>query len=345
MNSSAAQKLFCLALLFTVGINLGQARTNAPAKPAFVGSLHPNDPEFERLVPSDARAEVIARGYRWAEGLAWCKSGQYLVFSDVARHQLYMWQEGHRVKPFPGLVQANGKKIKRGGCSVDGIELDAQEYLVLAGHADRRVVRVETNLTLTTLVNQYQGKRLNSPNDLAHKSNGDLYFTDPPYGLPGKNDSPARELSFNGVYRLTPNGELTLLIKDLVWPNGIALSPDENILYVANADPKKAVWMAYDVKPDGTVGRGRVFYDITAKAALQPAKGLPNGMEVDKDGNLFASGPGGVYVFNPAGKLLGMIRLNVPTTNCTFGDDGSTLYITTASYVCRIKTATRGADF
>jgi len=135
--------------------------------------------------------------------------------------------------------------------------------------------RIETNLTLTALANKYKGKRLNSPNDLVYNSNGDLYFTDPPYGLMGQNDSPSKELPFNGVYRLTPNGELTLLIKDLIWPNGIALSPDKKTLYVSNADAKKAVWMAYPVKPDGTLGKGRVFSSITSKAALDSKKGCP----------------------------------------------------------------------
>ena len=185
------------------------------------------------------------------------------------------------------------------------------------------------------------GKRLNSPNDVIFKSNGDMYFTDPPYGLEGKNDDPKKELDFNGVYRYSHDGILTLLTRELTFPNGLAFSPDEKTLYIAVSDPKKAVWMAYDVKADGTIANGRIFYDAT-KSATEEHPGLPDGMKVDKQGNLFATGPGGVWVFTPAGKLLGKINPGQKTANCAWGDDGSRLYLTSHMFFCRIKTSTSG---
>jgi len=218
--------------------------------------------------------------------------------------------------------------------------LDPSGRLVLCQHGDRQIARLEKDGSQTILVSEYQGKRLNSPNDATFKSNGDLYFTDPPYGLNGLNDDPAKELDFNGVYRLTPKGELTLLTREMSFPNGIAFSPDESVLYVANSDPKKAIWMAFPVKNDGTLGTGNVFYDVTSQVGQYP--GLPDGLKVDRKGNLFATGPGGVSIFSPDGQLLGRIDTGVATANCGWGDDGSVLYITADSYLCRVKTNTNG---
>jgi len=195
----------------------------------------------------------------------------------------------------------------------------------------------------TTLADRYQGKRFNSPNDLVYHSNGDLYFTDPPYGLEGKNQDPKKELPFNGVYRLKPSGELTLLTDKLTFPNGLAFSPDEKILYVAVSDPDRAIWMAYNVKTDGTIDEGRVFFDATK--LVKGHKGLPDGMKVDQRGNLFATGPGGVFIFSPEGKHLGTINTGEATANCNWGNDGSILYITADMYLCRVATRTRGAKF
>jgi gluconolactonase len=194
-----------------------------------------------------------------------------------------------------------------------------------------------------TLVDNYMGKRLNSPNDAAFKSSGELYFTDPPYGLPKNWDDPSRELDFCGVYRYGKDGKVTLLTKELSRPNGIAFSPDEKTLYVANSDPEKAIWMAYPVQGDGTIGKGRVFADVTEM--VKQHKGLPDGMKVDRAGNLFASGPGGIHIYSPDGKLLGRIDTGEATANCAWGDDGSTLYITADMWICRVKTKTRGAGW
>jgi gluconolactonase len=226
----------------------------------------------------------------------------------------------------------------------NGLTVDAQGRVIFCEHGDRRVSRLEKDGGKKTLVDSYQGKRLNSPNDAAYKSNGDLYFTDPPYGLPKNFDDPRRELDFCGVYRLSKNGELTLLTRDMTRPNGIAFSPDEKTLYVAQSDPAAAVWMAFDVKDDGTLGKGRVFFDSTAWAKAGQ-KGLPDGMRVDKAGNLFATGPGGLHIFASDGTHLGTFETGQATGNCAWGDDGSSLYILADMYLVRIRLSTQGSRF
>ncbi len=211
---------------------------------------------------------------------------------------------------------------------------------MLCQHGDRRVARLEAPLSapeprFSTLADRYEGRRLNSPNDGVYDSTGNLYFTDPPYGLAGGADDPARELPFSGVYRLGVDGRLTLLTKELSRPNGIALSPDERTLYVANSDPERAIWMAYELLADGTLGDGRVFFDATARVGKRP--GLPDGLKVDGAGNLFATGPGGVWVLSPEGRHLGTILTTQATANCAFDADGSTLYMTADDYLLRIR--------
>jgi gluconolactonase len=204
------------------------------------------------------------------------------------------------------------------------------------------VARLEADgKTFTPLAERYQGKRFNSPNDLTFHPNGDLYFTDPPYGLPKGMDDPGRELAACGVYRMTPQGEVSLLTSEITRPNGIAFSPDQRRLYVASSDPERAIWMVYDVTEDGGIANGRVFFDATA-FVREGRKGLPDGLKVDLAGNLFATGPGGVLVFAPDGTHLGTIETGVPTANCAWGGDGSTLYITANTALLRVSLATRG---
>jgi gluconolactonase len=225
----------------------------------------------------------------------------------------------------------------------NGLLLDAQGRLVACEHGDRRISVMEKNGGKRTLVDSYMGKRLNSPNDAVYKSDGDLYFTDPPYGLARGVDDPARELDFCGVFRLSKDGKVTLLTKEMTRPNGIAFSPDEKTLYVAQSDSARAIWMAFPVNADGSLGRGRVFADVTAMMGKSP--GAPDGMKVDARGNLFATGPGGVHVYAPDGKRLGRIDTGERVANCAWGGDGSTLYLTSDMYLCRVPTRTRGAGW
>ena len=221
----------------------------------------------------------------------------------------------------------------------NGLLLDRDGDLILCQHGDRRMARMNAALSapkpeFTTLAASYNGKKLNSPNDAVLHKNGDLYFTDPPYGLEQNEQDPAKELEFQGVFKLDSKGKVTLLTKELSRPNGIAFSPDYQKLYVANSDPQKAIWMVYDVKNNGLLENGRVFSDVTAKAGK--LKGLPDGMKVHPDGWIFATGPGGVLVFDPDGNHLGTVMTGQATSNCAFNEDYSQLYMTADDYLMRI---------
>jgi gluconolactonase len=300
------------------------------------------DPAFDQLLAADARIEQLAAGFRWSEGPAWFEGG--VVFSDVLANTAYRWREGLQqaevfLRP-SGLLAAQPGFREPGS---NGLGRDAQGRLLLCQHGERRVARWQ-NGTFATVADRYDGKRFNSPNDLAVRRNGDIYFTDPPYGLEKIVDSPLRELPFAGVYRISTDGTVTLLERGLTFPNGLAFSPDERTLYVAVSDASATRIVAYDVQPDGTLARQRVFFDAQPRH-LQKLPGLCDGMKVDREGNLWATGPGGVMVLSPAGKLLGVIDTGEPTGNCCWGDDGSSLYITANCFLLRVKTRTKGAGW
>jgi gluconolactonase len=217
----------------------------------------------------------------------------------------------------------------------NGLALDAKGRLTACEHGDRRVSQLTRGGGKRTLVDQYQGRRLNSPNDLVFDNGGSIYFTDPPYGLPDRESDPRRELDFCGVYRLDPDGGLTLLTKQLARPNGIGLSPDQKTLHVAQSDPENPIWMSFPINDDKSIGDGKVL--LNAKSYMKEFPGLPDGLAVSSSGIIFGSGPGGIYVITPEGKLLGRLITGGRTSNCTFGSDGKTLYITADAYLCRVK--------
>lgn len=300
------------------------------------------DPRLDQIIDPESKVEKLGAGFDWSEGPVWDKANQRLLFSDIPPNKVMQWTPGEGVTLFLHPSGYTGDKPRGGEPGSNGLNLDAQGRLVLCQHGDRRIARLEPDGSFKTLADKYNGKRFNSPNDAAFKSNGDLYFTDPPYGLLGLNDDPAKELPFNGVYRLTPDGEVTLLTKEMTYPNGIAFSPDEKTLYVANSDPQQAVWLAFDVQPDGMLAKGRVFFDSTSLVG-DDHPGLPDGLKVDRRGNLFATGPGGVLIFSPNGDHLGTIETGEATANCAFGEDGSTLFLTADMFLGRIPLKTQGA--
>lgn len=332
-----------LALAVLIHLYPGADTRAASADPTG-GTVVRLDSRFDDLVPKNAVLERIADGFTWVEGPAWNRQGRYLLFSDVPNNAIMKWQDGAGVslflKPsgYTGTVPFEGREP-----GSNGLTFDSTGRLVLCEHGDRRIARLEPDGRRTILVDRYQGKRLNSPNDLVFKSNGDLYFTDPPFGLPKAFDDPHKELDFQGVYRLSPNGALTLLTKEIKAPNGIAFSPDEKTLYITDVDPNRPAWLAYKVKEDGTIANGRVFFDATPWK--KPDYGGPDGLKVDRDGNLFAARPGGINIFAPDGTHLGSIETGVATSNVAWGDDGSALYITGGTTIYRIALKTKGIGF
>jgi gluconolactonase len=315
-----------------------------------VGSIERLDPRFDALVPPAAVIEVLASGFAWSEGPVWVSNDRAglpagsLLFSDIPHNRIHRWQPGKVLDIFmepAGFTGPAGYGNERGS---NGLTLDREGRLICCEHGDRRLSRLEPGGGKKTLADSYRGKRLNSPNDAVIHSSGAIYFTDPPYGLPKGWDDPRRELDFCGVYRLAADGTLTLECDTMTRPNGIALSPDEQTLYVAQSDPAAPIWRAFAVAADGTLADaktgGRVFFDATALAKTR--RGNPDGLKVDAAGNLFATGPGGVLVFAPDGTHLGTLLTGQATANCAFGEDGKTLFITADSLLCRVRLATKG---
>jgi gluconolactonase len=337
------------AVVVALGL-LAQRDAGAQMPVKALGTIERLDPRFDKIVPKDAVVETVAEGYDWSEGPVWQGGrGGVLYFSDVPQNTVYEWKDRRGVRIYLKPSGYTGKTPRGGEPGSNGLLLQPEsQQLILMQHGDRRVAQLAGGPgggSFKTLADNYMGKKFNSPNDGVFKSNGDLYFTDPPYGLEKGVDDPARELDFQGVYRLSKDGEVTLLTKEMSRPNGIAFSPDEKTLYVANSDPEKAVWMAFPVNGDGTIGEGRVFFDATKWVGQPDKKGLPDGMKVDQSGNLFATGPGGVLVLAPDGTHLGTFATGQATGNCAWGVDGSTLFITADMYLGRVKLNTKGKGF
>jgi len=311
------------------------------------------DPSIDQIVPADARLERIATGFTWVEGPVWFDDS--LFFAEIPSNSIRRWKPGSGVSVFLTPSGYKGSAPYGGPESgSNGMTLDAQGRLTVAGHAQRNVYRFESvgpNGPVTVLADVYRGKRLNSPNDLVYRSDGSLYFTDPPYGLrTQKDDDPEKQLKVNGIYRIPhaldqkpgaepARAELQQLVTDLTRPNGIAFSPDEKYLYANNSEPKK-IWMRYRVLPDGKLTDAKLLFDATS----DQRPGAPDGMKVDVQGNIYSTGPGGVWIFSPEGKPLGTIVMPEKSSNVAWaGDDRKTLYITASSSVYRIHLNIAGA--
>ena len=331
IRAKALSAISCISLAVLLSACSTAQREAPPAKAsAAVGKILRLDPAFDALVAKDARSEKGATGVTFTEGPMW---RQYVLwFSDIPGNvvrsvspagdvQVLLRNAGGIASPGPGSLTGP-----------NGMVADKDGAVLLCQHGGRRIVRVMPDMTMTPVLEKFEGHRFNSPNDLLYRSDGALYFTDPPYGLAKLDDDPAKELKFNGVF-LYKNGALKAIVKDLNRPNGIALSPDEKTLYVSNSDEKKRFWMRYDVSADGSVSNGRIFFDL----ANAKEQGIPDGMKVDSRGNVFAAGPEGVWVFSPDGRHIGTIQPGETAANVAWGDDGKTLYITASTSVYRIR--------
>jgi gluconolactonase len=316
-----------------------------PAREA-IGSITREAPGLDALIAPGAKIEKLAEGFIWTEGPVWIRDGGYLLFSDVPGNTMYRWSEkdgaGVFLKP-SGYTGTDATIFREPGSN--GLIPGPGNSILLADHGNRSVARLDlATKQKTFLATRYGGKRFNSPNDLVLARSGTIYFTDPPYGLNGLNDSPHKEQKVNGVYRLDPDGKVTLIEAGLTFPNGVILSPDERRLYVTVSDPNHAVIMVYDRDAGGAVSNGRIFADLTALVS-EANPGLPDGMAIDAKGNLFSTGPGGVHIFSPDGKELGLIRTGTAIANCTFGEDGRTLFLASNHMIAKVRTKTRGLGF
>jgi gluconolactonase len=333
--------LLCLGLvgLLTVG-----ATAQSPSQSLrTLGRIERLDPALDPLLDGQAPIEILADGFTWTEGPVWVeRAGEaFLLFNDIPRNTTFRWDPQHGISRFMQPSGYTGVAYYGLEPGANGLILDSQGRLIMCEHGDRRVSRLAWDGGKQTLADNYRGARLNSPNDAVLHSSGAIYFTDPPYGLPQRERDPRRELDHFGVYRIAPDGQLQLITTQLQRPNGIGLSPDEQTLYVAQSDPAAAIIMAFTIDADGGVGEGRVLADWTDQVGKLP--GLPDGLAVDSDGNLWCSGPGGVYVLSAEGKLLGRILTGERTSNCTFGGpQRSTLFITADSYLLKVETKSRG---
>lgn len=311
-----------------------------------VGRIVAPAPALAALVPPDARIEKLADGLTWSEGPVWIRDGRYLLLSDVPANKMYRWSEADGLSVFlepSGFSGPDPAGFREPGSN--GLIEGPGNTILVADHGNRAVAQLDlATKKKTFLATRFEGKRFNSPNDLVRASDGSIYFTDPPYGLEGINQSPMKELGWNGVYRLKPDGAVELVIKDMTFPNGIILSPDQRTLYVANSDPDRAVIMAYPRSENGKIGEGRVFADLTA-LAKSGLPGLPDGMAIDQQGNLFATGPGGVHVFTPTGEELGRIDTGTAVANCAFGEDGRTLFLASNNFLGKIRLNTIGLGY
>ena len=305
-------------------------------------------PALDRLIAPDAKIEILAQGYDWSEGPVWVKNGGFLLFSDVPQNVIVRWKEGDGARAWLKPSGYTGREPRGAELGSNGLVIDHEGRLVICQHGDRRIARMEAPLSapaarFSTIADRYEGARFNSPNDAVLHRNGDIYFTDPPYGLVKQFEDPARELPYQGVFRTHRNGAVNLLTRDMTRPNGLAFSPDEKTLYISQSDPAAPIWRAFDVRPDGSLGASRILFDASSLAKAR--RGLPDGLKVETAGNLFATGPGGVLILTPEGRHLGTILTGQATGNCAFGDDGRTLYITADMYLMRVRLKARGLGF
>lgn len=297
------------------------------------------DPAFDKLVSKDAKAEILAEGFLWSEGPLWIEKHKMLLFSDVRKNVIYKWTQEKGKELYLDPSGYTGTIPRGGELGSNGLGLSNDGKLVICQDGNRQVVIMDAPLDkpepkFKVLASNYKGLKFDSPNDLAFMSNGDIYFTDPPYGLEKNVADPLKEAKYQGVYKISKKGEVTLLTTEIARPNGIGLFPGEKQILIANSDPANPVWYIYDLDKNGLLTNSRIFY--TAKVTEQGFFGSPDGLKIDKEGNVFATGPQGVWIFNKTGKLLGKIIVDNLASNCSFSADQKTLYVTNNRRVIKI---------
>jgi gluconolactonase len=306
-----------------------------------IGTIIQYDEALAAIINTSTKPEIIAEGYEWSEGPLWIEKHNMLLFSDVPMNTIYKWTEANGAEVYlkpSGYTGTTPSKCKEPGSN--GLTLDNEGNLILCQHGDRQMGKMDAPLDkpaakYITLADKFNGKRFSSPNDCVYNSSGELFFTDPPYGLQTQDDTDSlKEIKYNGVYKVKRNGEVVLLVDSITRPNGLAFLPGEKQLLIANSDPAKPVWYVYDVAGD-SLNNGKIFYSA-AEERKTMQHGLPDGFKINKQGIVFATGPGGVYIFNSVGKKLGLIKLDNSTSNCALSSDEKTLYVTNDMYVLRI---------
>ncbi len=322
-------------LLFSL---LLAACSTKPKEIKTTGSIERTDPALDQIIAADATIEILAEGYNWSEGPVWVEKENMLLFSDVPENIVYKWTEEKGAEIYLTPSGYTGSAAREGEEGSNGLTLNNEGQLVLCQHGDRRVALLNSDLKnpkpdFKTLAGDYQGKKFNSPNDVAFDKQGNFYFTDPPYGLVNQMTDSTKEIPFQGVYKVKPDGTVILLVDSLTRPNGIGLSPDDKTLYVANSDGPKAKWYSFELQGDSIVS-GKIFFSTDY---IEGEKGAPDGFQVASDGTIFSSGPGGIWIFDSSANVLGKIKLSEAAANCALSADEKTLYITNDMYLLRVK--------
>jgi gluconolactonase len=295
------------------------------------------DSDALTIIDSDATFEILAKGFYWTEGPLWVDELQAVLFSDVPANKIYKWSERDSLSTYLESAGHSGEENINSGQGSNGLILDMENRLVICQHGDRRIARMDADLKtpetqFITIADNYKGKKFNSPNDLAMDRAGNIYFTDPPYGRP---ENKTGEIGMNGVFKVSPEKEVSLLLDSLAWPNGIALSLDQQTLYINQSDPDNPVLYSYEITADGSLTNGKILFDFITLA--ENASGLPDGLKIHKSGNIFATGPGGVHIISPEGKHLAAIKTGKSTANCAFDTDQKYLYMTTTDLLIRVR--------
>lgn len=305
----------------------------------FIGEIEKLSPDLDKYVGQSSKIEILAKGFEWSEGPVWVDKINSVLFSDVPENKIYKWNENEGLSVYIEPSGYSGKVPTSKKDGSNGLILNSKNELLVCMHGDREIAKLTKwgSGEFETVINKFQGKLFNSPNDMVFTKNGDLIFTDPPYGLKNRNSDKLKELKINGVYKLTTDGEVTLLVDNLTYPNGVALSNDDKIMYVNVSDSSNPRIMAYDIDKE-TINNERIFFD--GRKLAEKNVGLFDGIKIHPDGTIFSTGPGGVLIINKDGTHLGTIKTVERTANCAFDSANEYLYMTTDMFLTRVKLKT-----